>query len=195
MADTLGSVGVIISTLLINWYGWTGFDPLASIFIAVLIFASVVPLVADSGQLLVLDMGEERETEVRAALLSVSPLPPFCHRAPSLMNLSAKSQLKNVEGLSSYTSARFWPKDPSTMIGSLAIQLAPSSSDQDPSHPESMTIAAGKTYHYANVEKVTARVQKVLRNAIGGLEELTIQVEPTHGLATLGSGGDRVEYR
>ena len=68
MADTLGSVGVIISTLLINHFGWTGFDPLASIFIAVLIFASVVPLVADSGRLLVLDMGEEREREVRSAL-------------------------------------------------------------------------------------------------------------------------------
>lgn len=72
MADTLGSVGVIISTLLINRYGWTGFDPLASIFIAVLIFASVVPLVVDSGRLLILDMGEEREVEVRKALLGVS---------------------------------------------------------------------------------------------------------------------------
>ena len=72
MADTLGSVGVILSTLLIDRYGWTGFDPLASIFIAVLIFASVVPLVVDSGRLLVLDMGEEREAEVRSALLAVS---------------------------------------------------------------------------------------------------------------------------
>ena len=74
MADTLGSVGVIISTLLINRYGWTGFDPLASIFIAVLIFASVVPLVVDSGKLLVLDMGDEREVEVKDALTKVSLL-------------------------------------------------------------------------------------------------------------------------
>ena len=71
LADTLGSVGVIISTLLINRYGWTGFDPLASIFIAVLIFASVVPLVADAGNLLVLDMGDEREAEVKTALIAV----------------------------------------------------------------------------------------------------------------------------
>lgn len=68
------------------------------------------------------------------------------------------------------------------MIGSLAIQLAPSSSDQDPSHPESVS---ARTHHYANVDKVTARVRKVLLNAIGGLEELTIQVEPTHGLGTM----------
>ena len=74
LADTLGSVGVIISTLLINRYGWTGFDPLASIFIAVLIFASVVPLVADSAKLLVLNLGEEKEVEVRKALTAVSRL-------------------------------------------------------------------------------------------------------------------------
>lgn len=79
MADTLGSVGVIISTLLIERFGWTGFDPLASIFIAVLIFASVVPLVADSGRLLILDMGEEREAQVKQALLAVSP-PRLRHR-------------------------------------------------------------------------------------------------------------------
>lgn len=79
MADTLGSVGVILSTLLINRYGWTGFDPLASIFIAVLIFASVVPLVVDSGRLLILDMGEEREAEVRKALMAVSRAPPHAN--------------------------------------------------------------------------------------------------------------------
>lgn len=93
MADTLGSVGVIISTLLINMYGWTGFDPLASIFIAVLIFASVVPLVIDSGQLLVLDMGEEREVEVRAALLAVRPLcPPPTFRSPLSLHSQTSSR-------------------------------------------------------------------------------------------------------
>jgi zinc transporter 5/7 len=68
MADTLGSVGVIISTLLIERYGWTGFDPIASIFIAVLIFASVVPLVQDSAKILMLCLDDEQETQVRKAL-------------------------------------------------------------------------------------------------------------------------------
>ncbi|GAA5858967.1 hypothetical protein JCM1840_006638 [Sporobolomyces johnsonii] len=151
MADTLGSVGVIISTLLINRYGWTGFDPLASIFIAVLIFASVVPLVVDSGKLLVLDMGEEKEAEVRKALTAL-------HR---------------TEGVASFTKPRFWSKDPASVVGSICIQLAPSPSSSHDSHrpPE----------HYANVEKVTARVRKVLRSNIGGLDDLTIQVEPTSG--------------
>lgn len=72
MADTLGSVGVILSTILINSFGWTGFDPLASIFIAALIFASVIPLVLDSGRLLVLDLGVERSQEVKKGLDAVS---------------------------------------------------------------------------------------------------------------------------
>lgn len=72
MADTLGSVGVIISTLLINQYGWTGFDPIASIFIAVLIFASVVPLVTDSAKVLCLEMEDEMEKDVRKALAEAS---------------------------------------------------------------------------------------------------------------------------
>lgn len=79
MADTLGSVGVIVSTLLINRYGWTGFDPIASIFIAVLIFASVIPLILDSAQLLCLDLGSEREKAVRGALAKVSQSDTLSH--------------------------------------------------------------------------------------------------------------------
>lgn len=38
LADTLGSVGVIISSLIIHQYGWMVADPVCSIFISVLIF-------------------------------------------------------------------------------------------------------------------------------------------------------------
>ena len=68
--DTLGSVGVIISTLLIQFYGWTGFDPIASLFIAVLIAASVIPLVIDTGRVLMLDLSS-RESKIDSALTSV----------------------------------------------------------------------------------------------------------------------------
>jgi Co/Zn/Cd efflux system component len=68
--DTLGSVGVIISTLLIQFYGWTGFDPIASLFIAILIVASVVPLVMDTGRILCLDVAD-RQTTIQAALAEV----------------------------------------------------------------------------------------------------------------------------
>ncbi|KAH8116359.1 cation efflux protein [Phellopilus nigrolimitatus] len=139
MADTLGSVGVIISTLLIQFYGWTGFDPIASLFIAILIAASVIPLVIDSGKVLCLDVGE-REDSIKQAL----------------------AELPTIEGLASYSSPRFWPKDSSSLIGSIRIQLEPSRSSFDPTGPHSST--------------KTVAVDTILRK-ISGLEELTIQVE------------------
>lgn len=68
--DTLGSVGVIISTILIRFYGWTGFDPIASLFIAILIAASVVPLVIDTGRILALDVSE-KDAVIESALKEV----------------------------------------------------------------------------------------------------------------------------
>jgi len=108
MADTLGSVGVIVSTLLIQFYGWTGFDPIASIFIALLIAASVVPLVIDTGKVLALDVAQ---------------------RADSITQ--ALDELASVEGLASYTEPQFWPKDAGSLIGSLHVQLAPPTPQKD----------------------------------------------------------------
>ena len=68
--DTLGSVGVIISTLLIQFYGWTGFDPIASLFIAILIAASVIPLIIDTGKVLALDI-THRSGDIEHALAEV----------------------------------------------------------------------------------------------------------------------------
>jgi len=107
MADTLGSVGVIASTLLIQWYGWTGFDPIASLFIAALIVASVVPLVIDCGRVLSLDLGS-REVVIRKAL----------------------AELSNIHGVQSYANPRFWPKDAETIVGSITIIIARSPEDE-----------------------------------------------------------------
>lgn len=63
-------MGVIISTLLIQFYGWTGFDPIASLFIAILIAASVIPLVMDTGKVLALDVAE-RDVDIQKALTEV----------------------------------------------------------------------------------------------------------------------------
>ncbi|KAJ7743155.1 cation efflux protein [Mycena metata] len=149
MADTLGSVGVIISTLLIQFYGWTGFDPIASLFIAILIAASVVPLVMDTGRVLCLDISD-REATIDQAL----------------------SELSTVEGLASFRAPRFWPKDATALIGSIHIQLAPSASSYDPSGPHS-----NQRRTYAKLDRVVERVDSLLRRRISGLEELTIQVE------------------
>ncbi|KIK23664.1 hypothetical protein PISMIDRAFT_451628 [Pisolithus microcarpus 441] len=140
MADTLGSVGVIISTLLIQYYGWTGFDPIASIFIAVLIAASVVPLVIDTGRVLSLDLGDN-ESNVQLAL----------------------SELSHIEGVASYSSPRFWPKDSTSIIGSIHIKL---------SDPASRNHVEG-----LGIDQLLERVNTLLRSRIPGLEELTVQFD------------------
>ncbi|KAF8630734.1 hypothetical protein AX17_005329 [Amanita inopinata Kibby_2008] len=149
MADTLGSVGVIVSTLLIQFYGWTGFDPIASLFIAVLIAASVIPLVLDTGRILCLDVAD-KDVVIHRAL----------------------TELPSIEGLASYSAPRFWPKDSSSLIGSIHIQLAPSAASFDPAGPHSTLRTT-----YASADRVVERVDTLLRKNIPGLEELTIQVE------------------
>jgi zinc transporter 5/7 len=62
---------------LIQFYGWTGFDPIASLFIAILIAASVIPLVIDTGKVLCLDV-DHRETDIQQALSEVSDRCRIC---------------------------------------------------------------------------------------------------------------------
>jgi zinc transporter 5/7 len=48
LADTLGSVGVIISSVLMYFFGWMIADPICSMFIAILIALSVLSLIRES---------------------------------------------------------------------------------------------------------------------------------------------------
>ncbi|XP_070509390.1 zinc transporter 7 [Chironomus tepperi] len=48
LADTLGSVGVIISSVLMYLFGWMIADPICSMFIAILIALSVLSLIKES---------------------------------------------------------------------------------------------------------------------------------------------------
>lgn len=154
-----------MSTLLIQYYGWTGFDPIASIFIAVLIAASVIPLVIDTGKVLALDVAQ-RADDIALALDEVKPtILPSSVFTPLLIK---STQLISVEGLASYTEPQFWPKDASSLIGSLHIQLAPPTLQKD-----------------YDLDGIVERVDTLLRARIPGLEELTIQVEE----AAAGAGG------
>lgn len=61
LADALGSVGVITSSLLIQYKGWFIADPICSFFISVLIFLSVVPLLKSTATSLMLRVPSEAE--------------------------------------------------------------------------------------------------------------------------------------
>lgn len=92
LADTLGSVAVVISTILVHYSGWSGYDPLASCFIAILIFASAVPLVSSTAKTLLLTLPANTEYNVRETLAGVSTL----------------------RGVVSYTVPKFWLDDTSS---------------------------------------------------------------------------------
>ena len=64
-ADAGGSLAVILSTWLTLWKPWYLWDPLATIIIAVLIFAAAVPLVTSSGQKLLLVIPDQLEYNIK----------------------------------------------------------------------------------------------------------------------------------
>lgn len=66
LADTLGSVGVVISALLMRAFGWMRADPVCSIFIAVLVAASVWGLLRDSTRILMMRTPVELDDDQRA---------------------------------------------------------------------------------------------------------------------------------
>ncbi|KAI9808433.1 MAG: putative zinc transporter msc2 [Pycnora praestabilis] len=154
LADTLGSVAVVISTLLVHFYGWAGFDPLASCFIAILIFASAVPLVISSAKTLLLTVPEDVEYGLRDTLAGISGL----------------------RGVVGYNVPRFWLED--------SGMVKEASHDQDHQHrhgePQSsggqrvlgvMHIIASRL---ADVEDVRERTTQFLK---GRGMDIVIQVE------------------
>ncbi|KAK0548843.1 putative zinc transporter msc2 [Tilletia horrida] len=171
MADTLGSVGVIISTLLIEYYGWTGFDPIASLFIAFLIVGSVIPLVVDAGKILVLDIGDDKEKEV----------------------LDALAELDHVEGVASYSNPRIWPKDAESFIGTIRLQVQTCYlSDADGSNPKITPVTSllaassihnvkgsgsGELATIVEPELLARTVERILKSHISGLQSMTVQLE------------------
>ncbi|KAG9281857.1 zinc transporter 5 [Astyanax mexicanus] len=101
LADTLGSVGVIISTVLISQFGWLIADPICSLFIATLIFLSVIPLLKDACEVLLLRIPPENEKDLNFAL----------------------EKIQKIEGVLSYRDPHFWRHSASVLGGTIHLQI------------------------------------------------------------------------
>lgn len=77
LADTMGSVGVVISTLLIKYKGWLVADPACSIFMSVLIVSSVIPLLRNSAEILLQRVSRALEQDLKAAVDDVMKIEGF----------------------------------------------------------------------------------------------------------------------
>ncbi|XP_057298833.1 zinc transporter 7-like [Hydractinia symbiolongicarpus] len=103
LADTLGSVGVIISSLLIKYFGFMMADPLCSMLISILISLSIWPLLLDSMSILMQRTPKEIEYELPITYQRVS----------------------QIEGVYSVQDPHFWTLCSKNYVGNIRLLIAP----------------------------------------------------------------------
>jgi zinc transporter 5/7 len=102
LADTLGSVGVIISSILIYYFGWMIADPVCSMFIATLIGLSVLPLLRDSIGILMQRTPRPLDNQLAGCYTRVSQL----------------------EGVYSVQEPHFWTLCTDVYVGTIKLEVA-----------------------------------------------------------------------
>ncbi|KAJ3335029.1 hypothetical protein HDU91_002396, partial [Kappamyces sp. JEL0680] len=132
LADALGSVGVIISSLLIEYFGWNWSDPVCSIFISVLTFAGAWPLLKKSGEI----------------LLQRSP------RALDSQLPRAMQQVMSLHGVLGFSKQHFWELNQGEYVGSIVVQVSQGADDQ------SIQMTVQNIFRPLAVTRLTVEIQK-----------------------------------
>jgi zinc transporter 5/7 len=130
LADTLGSVAVIISSLLIQQFGWHVADPICSLFLSGLIFLSVIPLVRES---------------MKTLLLVPSDFPGL---------QKCLEKIHHIEGVVHYSHAHFWQLSSSALVGTINVQVTQSCNEQKIIH------AVGALLKEYGVNNLAIQVEK-----------------------------------
>ncbi|KAL0490969.1 metal tolerance protein [Acrasis kona] len=132
LADTLGSVGVIISTLLMQYFEWYMADPIASLIISALILGASYPLLTSSSSVLL-------------------------QRAPRGSDDKIKNCLETIEhwtGVLNVTNTHFWTMDNNTVVGTLHLKVEDSVNEQQ------MRQKACDALLQVGVNSVTIQIEK-----------------------------------
>ncbi|KAH9513268.1 hypothetical protein Btru_034511 [Bulinus truncatus] len=132
VADTMGSVGVIISTLLIENFGWNIADPICSLFIAVMIFISVIPLLKETAIILILRSPSELDESISKAL----------------------KKIKTIDGVLSYREPHFWSHTANRVIGMIHVQVSQQAQEQR------IISQVAAIFKDAEVNSLTVQVEK-----------------------------------
>jgi len=114
LADTLGSVGVIVSALLIRLFDWHIADPICSMIIAVLISVSTFPLLNDSASVLM----QRTPKEIEKSL-------PVCYQ-----------RVMQLEGVLGLHQTHFWTLCSEVYVGTMKLEV---SADADVRYINSQT--------------------------------------------------------
>ncbi|XP_066595167.1 zinc transporter 7 [Prorops nasuta] len=102
LADTLGSVGVIISAVLMQMFGWMIADPICSMLIAVLIVLSVLSLMKESWEILM-----QRQP------MALDHILPQCY-----------NKVKQLAGVYSVQEQHFWTLCSDVYVGCMKLEVA-----------------------------------------------------------------------
>ena len=102
LADTLGSVGVIISALLMQYFGWMIADPICSMIIAILIFISVGSLLKESTAILMQRQPKELDHKLpecynKVCILYLNIFTTYRVRMTTLVENSVCSTTKRMQ--------------------------------------------------------------------------------------------------
>ncbi|KAG0695585.1 Zinc transporter 5 [Chionoecetes opilio] len=108
MADTLGSVAVIVSSILIDWYGWLVADPICSLVLACLILVSVLPLLKESASILILRVPVGSEETTKKCI----------------------DKILEIEHVVSCKDPRFWQHAGDTLVATVTVQCRSEASEQ-----------------------------------------------------------------
>lgn len=102
LADTLGSVGVIISAVLMHLFGWMIADPICSMFIAIMIALSVFSLIKESGMIL-----------MQRTPLSLDHALPGCYQ-----------KVTGLAGVYSIQEPHFWTLSSDYFVGAIKLEVS-----------------------------------------------------------------------
>ena len=164
VADTLGSIGLIISSLFMKNWGTVLLDPLCSLLIAALIMKSVIPLMKDNARILLLTVPIGMERNVQQALL----------------------QLLSMEGVKGYKNHRFWVHSPEVFTGSISIQVTQETNEQHLIRQAGTLFSSiGFTHFTIQVEKDEFIARRSLN--LGTIDENSNKDKENHTLLNLNS--------
>lgn len=135
LADTMGSVGVVISTLLIKYKGWLIADPICSVFISVMIVSSVLPLLRNSAEILLQRVPRSHEKDLNVAL----------------------DDVMKIEGVLGVDNVHVWNLTNTDIVGTFHLHV---SAEADRS---SIRNRALRIFHEAGVQDLTIQIECVKR--------------------------------
>jgi zinc transporter 5/7 len=101
LADTLGSVSVIISTAVMQYFGWYMADPICSLLISVMILGASYPLLSNSASVLMQRSPQSSDAKI----------------------LSCLETIEHMQGILSVSNTHFWTMDNSTVVGTLHVKV------------------------------------------------------------------------